>query len=437
MSRDRHLGTATIDIMGTGMAAYRRLLAHPTVRSVLVLGFMIRVPVFASFIVLTLHVVTGLDRSYSAAGLLETVTTVAMAVAAPWRGRALDRIGLRATVGPMLVVLVVVWSIAPFVPYAALLVLAAVGGLANVPHYSVMRQALISAVPDADRKAVLSLDALGTELSFMVGPVLGVVAATRLETSWALLGTQLVALAGGVGLWLANPPLVREETAAVATDGEPATGAGAVAARDRAPAGSTSDVPPGPLWRNPTVLAVLFAGTATTIVLTGTDLGVVAALRHMDQPGSIGWVLAIWGAGSALGVLVYGALHRPVPLNVLLALLAATTIPVALADDRLSLVLLLFVCGLFCAPTITAASEALSRAVPEGSLGEAMGWQGVAFTIGGATGAPLAGLVIDHGGWQGSFVAGGVVALLAAGAALALEAGRTRARVQVPRRAGA
>jgi MFS family permease len=428
MSRSGHLLTATIDRMSTGMAAYGRLLALPTVRSVLVLGFMIRVPVFASFIVLTLHVVTGLDRSYSAAGLLETVTTVAMAVAAPWRGRALDRIGLRATVGPMLVVLVVVWSIAPFVPYAALLVLAAVGGLANVPHYSVMRQALISAVPESDRKAVLSLDALGTELSFMVGPVLGVVAATQLETSWALLGTQMIALAGGIGLWLANPPLVREGS----VDGQPSaeehrSGEGAVG--DEV---STHEVASGPLWRHPTVLAVLFAGTATTIVLTSTDLGVVAALRHMEQPGSIGWVLAIWGAGSALGVLVYGALHRPVPLNVLLALLAATTIPVALADDRLSLVLLLFVCGLFCAPTITASSEALSRAVPAGSLGEAMGWQGVAFTVGGATGAPLAGLVIDHGGWQGSFVAGGVIALLAAAAALALEAGRTRARVQVP-----
>lgn len=407
------------------MASYRRLLRIRTVRSVLVLGFMIRVPVFASFIVLTLHVVTGLDRSYSAAGLLETVFTVAMAIAAPWRGRALDRIGLRATIGPMLVVLAVVWSIAPFVPYAALLALAVVGGLANVPHYSVMRQALISAVPEADRKAVLSLDALGTELSFMVGPVLGVFAATQLETSWALLGTQLIALAGGVGLWLANPPLVRAGASASAA-GSAATD---VASPTAAAPATAVVAPAGPLWRNPTVLAVLFAGTATTIVLTGTDLGVVAALRHLGQPESIGWVLTIWGAGSAVGALVYGTLHRHVPLNVLLALLAATTIPVALADDRLSLVLLLFVCGLFCAPTLTASSDALSRAVPAGSLGEAMGWQGVAFTIGGATGAPLAGFLIDHQGWQGAFVAGGVVALVAAGIALVLEAGRARAGV--------
>src|SRR5690348_16780036 len=124
-----------------GLASYRRLLGLPTIRSILLLGFLIRIPVWAGFIVLTLHVVTGLDHSYSAAGLVETVSTLAVAVAGPWRGRALDRIGLRATVGPQLVVLTIVWSIAPFVPYAGLLALAAVGGLASIPQFSVMRQA--------------------------------------------------------------------------------------------------------------------------------------------------------------------------------------------------------------------------------------------------------------------------------------------------------
>jgi MFS family permease len=395
-----------------GLSSYRRLLQNGTVRSVLLLGFFIRVPVWAAFIVLTLHVVDGLDRSYAAAGLVSTVSTIAIAIAGPWRGRSLDRVGLRATIGPQLVVLAVVWSVAPFVPYAALLALAAVGGLANIPIFSVVRQTLISAVPDDDRKAVLSLDALATELSFMVGPVVGVIVATSVDTSWALLGTQLVAIAGGAVLWVANPALVP-----VAED--PVEGGPEVAAEV------------GALWRHPVVLAVLAAGAATTIVLTGTDLGVVAALREMDQPDSIGWVLAIWGFGSAVGALVYGALHRPLPVFLLLALLAATTIPVALAGDRLGLAVLLFVCGLFCAPTITASSDALSRAVPVTSLGEAMGWQGVAFTVGSATGAPIAGLAIDHGGWQAAFIVTGAIALAAAFVALALQAGRARTPVDM------
>lgn len=411
--------------MGMGMATYGRLLGNPTVRSVLVLGFAIRIPVWATFIVLTLHVVTGLGQSYAAAGLLSMASTIAIAVAGPWRGRALDRIGLRATIGPQLVVLVVVWSIAPFVPYAALLVLAIIGGLANLPLFSVTRQALISAVDDDDRKAALSLDALGTELSFMVGPVIGVLVATWIDTSWALLGCQMAGVLGGILLWRANPALVPPAAKPL-----PAARTG-VDSATRLPPEDQPGVPvfSATMWRSPAVLAVLAAGVATTVVLTGTDLGVVAALRTMGDPGSIGWVLAVWGFGSAVGALVYGAMHRPVPINVLLALLAATTIPVALATDRVTLALLLFGCGLFCAPTVTAASDALSRVVPVGNLGEAMGWQGVAFTIGSAAGAPIAGMAIDHRGWEAAFVVTGGVALLAAAIALVLEAGRARSRV--------
>lgn len=406
-----------------GMTAYRRLLENRTVRSVLLLGFVIRVPVWATYVVLTLHVVTGLDRSYTAAGLLATASTIAVAVAGPWRGRALDRIGLRATIGPQLVVLTLVWSVAPFVPYAALLVLAVVGGLANLPLFSVVRQALISAVDDEDRKAVLSLDAIITELSFMLGPVLGVMLATWVDTSWALLGTQLVGVAGGLVLWWVNPALVPAPSQAAALPESTA-----VPESSAVEAGPTPEAVP--MWRNPAIGAVLAAGVATTVVLTGTDLGVVAALREMDEPASIGWLLAIWGAGSAVGALVYGALHRPVPLNLLLALLAATTMPVAFATDRLTLGLLLFGCGLFCAPTVTAASEALTRAVPVTSLGEVLGWQGVAFTAGSAAGAPIAGVAIDHGGWQAAFVVTGAVALVAGLIALVLEVGRARVRAE-------
>lgn len=417
-----------------GVASYRAVLARPGVPSVLLLGFLIRVPVFAAFIVVTLHVVTGLARSYSEAGVVTTVTTVALAIAGPWRGRSLDRIGLRATIGPQLVVLALVWSVAPFVPYAALLVLAAIGGLATIPTFSVIRQALISAVDETDRKAVLSLDALVTELSFMVGPVVGVLVATWWDTGWALFGTQVLAVLGGLWLWFANPALVPAKPAADPADHDPADSADPAQAAQADGPDASGGLPAapattrtGPLWRSPAVLSVLASGAATTVVLTGTDLGVVAALREMDQPGSIGWVLAVWGFGSALGAFVYGALHRPIPVFVLLALLAATTIPVALATDRLALSLLLFFCGLFCAPTITASSDALSRSVPLTALGEAMGWQGVAFTVGSATGAPIAGLAIDHYGWQGAFVVTGVLALVVAAFGLvarAVHAGR-------------
>jgi MFS family permease len=375
------------------------VLGTDRVRAVLLLGFVIRVPLWASMIVLTLHVVTGLDRSYSEAGLITTLSTVALAIAGPWRGRMLDRIGLRATVAPQLVVLVAVWSVAPFVGYAVLLPLVVVSGLATVPTFSIVRQSLIASVDDRHRKAALSLDALATEISFMIGPVLGVLVATWIGTQWSLLGFQLVGVLGGVLLWVVNPPLVAPPVPGVV-----------------APTGRVRG------WWSPTVVALLCGASAATIVLTGTDLGVVAALREMEHASSIGWVLAVWGLGSAVGAVVYGALHRPVSVFVLLAFLAATTIPVALAADRLQLAVLLFVCGLFCAPTITATTETLSRVVPPSVLGEVMGWHGVAFTVGSAFGAPLAGVAIDHSGWQGAFVLTSLIALAMAAAGLVARA---------------
>lgn len=386
-------------------AAYRSVLSIHQARFILALGLLIRIPMWAAAIVLTLHVVATLDRSYSEAGLIVMASTVALAVSAPWRGRLLDRRGLRATVAPQLVILALVWSVAPFVGYWLLLPLAVVGGLFIVPTFSIVRQVLITAVEDRHRTAALSLDSLATELSFMVGPVLGVLGATYFDTAWALCFFELAAVAGGAVVWLVNPRLINE-------------------------ADETGEQLGWQTWMSPMVFAVLGAAVACTVVLYGTDIGVVAALRDMGHQSSIGWVLAVWGLGSAVGAIVYGSLRKAVPVFVLLALLAGSTVPVVLANDRFTLAVLLFVCGMFCAPTITATIDSLSRVVPPQVRGEVMGWHGSALTLGGAIGAPAAGLAIDQGGWEAAFL---VTALAALGVALVgmfLQAARAR-RVEV------
>ena len=129
-------------------SAYRPVLALPAARAALLLGFFIRIPLFAASVILTLHVVGALHRSYGAAGVLSTAATVALAVSSPWRGRLLDRKGLRRVVLPSLVVQAVCWSIAPWVDYWWLMALAAIGGLFAVPTFSILRQVLMAAVPE-------------------------------------------------------------------------------------------------------------------------------------------------------------------------------------------------------------------------------------------------------------------------------------------------
>jgi predicted MFS family arabinose efflux permease len=246
----------------------------------------------------------------------------------------------------------------------------------------------------------------------MIGPAVGVLLATYWPTSWALFACEIGTVCGGLLMWLANPPLRG------ADDGD--------RSHTRVPART---------WVNPQVAAVLAMSAAATVVLTGTDVGVVAALRHLGHQPWIGWELALWGLGSAVGGLVYGALHRSIPVSVLLALLAATTVPVALAPDAFVIAGLLFVTGLFCAPTITATVDALSTTVPERVRGEALGWHGSAMTAGGALGAPVAGIAIDSTGWPGGFVACGLLGLAVACAgmlALRRAAGDSSVRRAVP-----
>jgi MFS family permease len=375
-----------------GMAGYRSILALRDVRRVLWLSIVVRVPMWAGNVVLTLHVVTHLHRSYSEAGLVAGIATIALAISAPWRGRRLDKVGLRATVAPSLFVLAVCWSIAPFVSYWPLVVLAAVGGVFVIPSFSIVRQALMHAVPDEMRKTALSIDAVVIEISFMIGPVLGVLLATSWNTSWALFSCELTSVLGGIVLWIMNPPIGHQD------------GDGHVGVRS---------------WLSPRAIAVLAACLAATIVLTGTDVSIVAALRTMHHASLIGVVLALWGLGSALGGVVYGAMSRSVNAFVLLGLLSVLTFPAVLAREPISLAALLVLAGVCCAPTITATVDSLSRFVPEAVRGEAMGWHSSALTAGTAIGAPIAGVAIDHAGWQGGLWLPAIIGLAVAALGLA------------------
>jgi len=390
-------------------STYAALTRHPVVRRVLVLGFVIRVPLWAVNIAVTLHVVTHLHRSYTQAGVVSMVAAAALAISSPWRGGLLDKVGLRASIAPSLVVNAVAWSIAPFVGYWPLLALVGIANLMAVPTFSIIRSVLIAAVTEEERTTALAIDSVATEISFMVGPVLGVLAATYLPTPTALLLCQVFAVAAGVVLWLVNPPVQHVD--------DPTSDQSLTAAGLR---------PQRRTWVTSRVLLILVVSLAATVILTSEDLGSVAAMRSLHHSGSLGWVLALWGLGSALGGLAYGGMQRRPSAALLLALLGATTALVAVAPNEATFVALLFLSGVFCAPTITATVDDLSRAVPATVRNEAMGWHGSALTLGSALGAPAIGQAIDGGGWSHGFLYGGLAGLFIALVALAALSRRGR-----------
>lgn len=376
------------------LAPYRRVLSRPSLRRTLLLGTLTRIPMFATPVLVTLHVVTSLGRSYVMAGLVGAGVTTAVAISGPWRGRLLDRHGLRAVVGPSLVISGLCWGTVPWVGYWPLLALATVAGLFSVPVSSVVRQAVIAEVEEGDRRTAISLDSAAVEVSFMVAPALAVLAATQWSTAWVLFVVQALAVVAGAGLWLLDPPLRSEA--------EPGHSRHGLRVRS---------------WLRGPLLAVLVMVAATAVMLSGTDLAFVGAVRDFGTTTMLGLVLVLWGLGSLVGGLAYGALSRDIPARWLLLALALVTAPMVLATSALQLGALALLAGLLCAPTITATVDEMTRIVPAQVRGEAMGWHNSSLTAGGALGAPLAGWTIDHYGASAGFLAvavvGGLVALAA------------------------
>lgn len=405
------------------LEVYRTALRAPGVVVVLLIGFFARIPFSTIGILFTLHTVISLEQSYFAAGLVVAASTLGTAVASPLRGRLLDRYGLRRAVLPSMIVQPLMLAAAAFAPYQALVVIALVSGLFALPVFSIVRTSLSILVPASQRRSVFSLDSVSTELVFMLGPAAVTIAAVALGTTRTILVVSVLVLLASLGMMIANPPTRSDQLMLPTRLPKPleaaenamlATGEAHHEARV-AENLATGQIPiideetgrpvaePGKPSVRPYLLtaggiAILAATLVGSLVITATDLTIVAFLEGSGSTSAIAWVLAIWCAGSAIGGFVYGITHRDIgPFAVLLAL-GLLTIPIGLSQSVATLALTAFLAGLALAPIVTATGEALSQRVPEEVRGEAMGWHGSALTAGAAIGSPVVGIVIDMAG---------------------------------------
>lgn len=371
------------------LTPYRRVLAIPGVRALLLVGILARVPSTAIGVTLTLHVVNALELSWAQAGLVTAAYTVGAAVGQPVAGRLIDRRGLRTTMAVTAGVEGIVWVVAPQLSYSVLLAAALVGGLFALPVFSAVRLSLAAMVPAEARRPAFALDSMIVELSFMVGPTLAVLLAMSLPH-----GVGLYALAGGLvasgaGMCWLNPPTQPEGESAPET----------------APSRRT--------WFGPRLVALLIVGFAATFVLSASEISVVATLKEAGVAQWTGLALALWCVYSLVGGLIFGAGRWRVSALGLVGAMALLTIPVGLAGGWPWLLLALLPSGMLCAPSMTAANDNLTEAVPSAARGEANGVLSSAFTVGVAAGLPFAGAIIDRWGPQWAFAAAGAVALLA------------------------
>jgi|tagenome__1003787_1003787.scaffolds.fasta_scaffold20827852_1 MFS family permease len=381
------------------MQLYRRVLALPRVRAMMVLVFIARLPAAAGGMVLTLHVAVGLGHGYGAAGTAGAVVTIGVAIGAAILGRLIDRFGLRLVLVITMVGEALFWGLGSRLPYGALLVAGVAGGLLTLPAMSIGRQVAAALVPPELRRTAYSMDSVSTELSYMVGPAAAVLVATQFSTVTAMYAMAVAIVAVGAVLLVVNPA-VRSDEEIAADTGVPV---------------------PRRVWLGPRMIAVLVIAAGAVFILAGTEVAVVARLRSADELAYTGLVVGVWSAVSAIGGIVYGALRRSPGQVSLMALLGLLTIPIGLASGEWWLLALALIpASALCAPTIAATGEEVSRLAPPTARGEAMGMQSSAFTLGAAAGAPLVGLVVDHSSPGWGFAVAGVGGVLVAAVAAAL-----------------
>lgn len=439
-----------------GLAAYRAVLATPGVTALMILGFLARIPFSTLGLLLTLHTVQSLHETYLAAGFVVTASTLGTAISSPWRGRIVDQRGLRRAVIPSIVVQTATLAAAAFAPYPLLLALAFVGGLFALPVFSIVRTSLSVLVPASRRRTAFALDSVATELVFMVAPAGMTLLVLGIGSRWTLLIVAAGVALAGIGLAAANPPTrsdqiplpvrlppalqAMEDGALAQTDalsekrvaeGLTTTGAIEVVDPDTRASARRALLTLGGL-------AVLAATATASLILTATDVSLVALMRDAGSAGALGAVLAIWCVGSAIGGITYGAMTRHIPSLWVVGVLGALTVPIALAHSVPAVAVAVFLAGLACAPAITATGEEISHRVPESARGEAMGWHGSAMTIGGAIGGPAIGAVIDQAGPSAGIATAGVLGVLVAATGLvAMRVRRARLRAQLAARLGA
>ena len=372
-------------MVGVALSRYRTVLALPGVGALMALMLAARIPVTSTSMVLTLHVVLSLHRGYGAAGIAGAVITIGTAAGAPVLGRLMDAIGLRWTLVISTIGEGAFWLTAGKLNYPTLLITAFFGGLLAVPVMSISRQAISVLVPDEHRRSAFSMDSISVELSYMAGPALGVLVATRASTYVALLAVGGAIVTSGIVLYLVNPRVGAD------------------------PAQLSTPRPPRRTWLRGTLIGVLVTNFGAVFVLAGMEVSAVAALRLVGQVGWTGVVTIIMCVASATGGIVYGAVHKAPGPAILLGAMSVLMLPVGLAGGQWWVLGLATVpANLICAPTLASTGEAVSRLTPASVRGEAMGLHSSSLTLGAALGSPIIGTLVDHLGPTGGFLGAGL-----------------------------
>ncbi|PPF70421.1 MFS transporter [Clavibacter michiganensis] len=399
---------------------YRAVLALPGALRAFVPAMLGRLS-FAMVALALLLLVQGRTGSFAAAGLATGAFGLANVLASPARARLVDRLGQR----PVLVALALAHALGLLAvllvvridaPVGAVVAAAALAGLAMPPLGAAMRVVWAALVPDQRmRTRAYSLDAVGEEVVFTVGPLIVAALVAVSDPEVAVLASAAASVIGTLGM--TSSPLSRAQGPR-----RPVRGA-RTDRRARAR-------PAAPL-RQPLMVPLLVTLVGVGAVLGAVEVAVTALAERAGGVALAGPLLAAFAAGSAVGGLAYGTRAWRAPVRVRLvalvaAMLAATALLVAVAaripvePGALALVVLgaaLVPVGLFLAPAMVSGYLLADAQTEPAVRTEASAWVNTAVNTGVALAAAAVGAIVDEAGPVAGMLAGALAALVLAGLA--------------------
>ncbi|MBV9098396.1 MAG: hypothetical protein JO079_10090, partial [Frankiaceae bacterium] len=304
---------------------YREVLRTPGIARLVVLTLIARAPNGMSSLAILLLVKPR--HGYGHAGLVVGIYVAVLGVSGPLSTRVAGGLGVRRvllTMSAGYAAALVTLALVADGPYAGLLGCAVAAGLMQPPIVAIVRGLWPRLFPPEQVPVLYGLEATAQELVFVFGPALVALIAAFADARVAVLVTGVLAFVGTAGL--VSSPLVTDLPAAAAGQRRV-------------------------LGRRLLVLVAL--GLTCTAAFNMVDIGVIAFMSGRHGAAASGVALSMWGAGSMVGGLFFGAARRQadnrgVALSVLavaggLALLAGS-------PGRAGLVVVLFAGGTAIAP---------------------------------------------------------------------------------------
>lgn len=379
------------------LSTYRPLFAIPGAVRFLAASALSRVGGAMFGVAIIVMIATRRD-SYGLAGAISAGGIVVLALAGPIIGRLVDKRGQRRASMPFVLM--------TFVAGLVTVVLSAVGApawtlfvgyavSAFLPEMGPMSRArwahLLRDEPDA-LHAAMSLEQVVEEGAFVLGPVLGVLAATVLFPEAGLLLAYVIFTLGAV-LFLSEhrsePPVVPHD-----------------------------ERPHGLAIGRPGVAAVGAALFMVGMVFGGNEVVAVAVADEAGRTGMSSVILGAFALGSALAAVVFGTRRftGSIARRFVWCALAMFVLefPVLFIHDLWGLTAMMFVAGSATAPTLITGITLVQHLVPRAFITEGMAVAITGLLVGLASGTALSGILVDRWGAHETYALPVGAALLSA-----------------------